>query len=58
MKTLFEITIETAQAEAMDRIGRELTKDELHSVRKGLEWGLTTSIDGIWDAIFDDLTNT
>ena len=37
---LFILTDADAQIMAKERIGRELTEDELYSVRKGLEWGL------------------
>lgn len=36
---LYAITVADAQNLAMNMIGRELNFDELHQVRKGIEWG-------------------
>lgn len=45
---LFYINAGWVQEEAMRYVQRRLTRSELHSVKKGLEWGLTTSIDVIF----------
>jgi len=36
---LYAITVADAQDLAVNMIGRELDFDELHQVRKGIEWG-------------------
>ncbi len=46
MKTLFVLTEDDAQHAAIESIGRTLTEDELHHVRKGLESGLEC-----WDEV-------
>jgi len=48
---LFYITKETMQQEAMDKIGRYLTDDELYIAKKGLESGLMTDIDTVFNTI-------
>lgn len=40
MKVLFVLTDEDAQILARDKVGRELTDDELECVKKGVEFGL------------------
>lgn len=37
---LYIISVEDAQIIAKRVVGRELTKDELNKVKKGIEWGL------------------
>jgi len=34
---VFQITIEDLQCEAMERLGRELTDDEIYIAKKGIE---------------------
>lgn len=48
---LFYITKETMQNEALDKIGRYLTDDELYIAKKGLEAGLGTDIDTVFNTI-------
>lgn len=48
---LFYITKETMQSEAQEKIGRTLTDEELHVTRKGLESGLMTDIDTVFNTI-------
>ncbi len=38
--SLYLVQVMDAQAEALERIGRTLTADELHAVKKGLQAGL------------------
>ena len=53
---IFQITEEDLQDEAMARIGRKLTDDEMHSAKKGIEWGLgDITLISTYDAIFDDI---
>jgi hypothetical protein len=49
---LFGITIEDVQYEALRKIGRKLTKEELEIAKKGLESGLRTGISSIYKTIF------
>ena len=41
--------------EAMEKIGRTLTKEEVEVARKGLEFGLLTGIDTIYQTIFSEM---
>jgi len=52
---LFYISKETLQYEAMEKIGRSLTEEELDVARKGLEWGLMTDIDTVYNAILFEM---
>ena len=47
---MFYVTKESIQINATRLVGRELNEDELYSVKKGLEWGLTYDLENIiWD---------
>ena len=48
---LFYITKETMQNEALEKIGHILTCEELDIARKGLESGLMTDIDTVFNTI-------
>lgn len=48
---LFYITKETIQHETMMKIGRHLTEDELDIAKDGLDWGLMTDIDTVYNTI-------
>ncbi len=52
---LFYITKETMQYEAKQKIGRYLTEEELGIAKKGLEWGLMTDIDTVFNAILHEM---
>jgi hypothetical protein len=52
---LFAITIADVQYEAMEKIGRELTEDELLVAKKGLESGLMFDIDSVYSTIFEEM---
>ena len=52
---LFYISKEIIQAAALEKIGRTLTEEELDIAKKGLEWGLLTDIDSVYNAIFDEI---
>jgi hypothetical protein len=43
------------QYEAMEKIGRSLTEEELDVARKGLERGLMTDIDTVYNAILSEM---
>ena len=51
----FYITKEDVQHEAVEKLGRHLTEEELHVAQKGLERGLTTGIDTVYKTIFEDM---
>lgn len=47
---IFKISIECIQNESNNLIGRNLTIDELYTVKKCIEWGLLTGIDTVFKA--------
>ena len=51
----FIITKEDVQLEAMEKIGRLLTDEEMYIAKKGLQSGLMTSIDIVYHTIFQEL---
>ena len=48
-ENIFAISVEWVQLEAERMVNRRLTDDELYSVKKGIEWGLTTCIDIVFE---------
>ena len=52
---VFSITIENLQSEALEKIGRSLTEEEIQVAKKGLEFGLLTDIDTIYKTIFSEM---
>jgi len=54
-KLVFSITLENLQYEALEKIGRTLTEEEVHIAKKGLEFGLLTDIDTIYGTIFREM---
>ncbi len=52
---VFAITVEDLQYEANEKIGRELTDDEIQIVKKGLEWGIGETIGITYQAIFSEM---
>ncbi|MEA3476250.1 MAG: hypothetical protein U9R23_07415 [Candidatus Cloacimonadota bacterium] len=52
---LFYISKETIQYEALEKIGRYLTDDELEIAKEGLEWGLMTDIDSVYNTILFEM---
>jgi hypothetical protein len=52
---VFAITVEDLQNEANKKIGRELTDDEINVAQKGLEFGLLTDIDTVYNTIFGEM---
>ncbi len=52
---LFYITKETMQHEAKQKIGRHLTEEELDIAKDGLDWGLMTGIDIVYDTILFEM---
>ena len=54
-KILFSITEYEMQNEAQERIGRRLTEDELYVAKKGLDSGILTGIDIIYETILKEM---
>lgn len=54
-ESVFSITIEDLQAEALEKIGRELNDEEIEVAKKGLMWGLMTDIDTVYNTIFNEM---
>ncbi len=52
---IFSITLEDIQIEANEIIGRALNEDELLIAKKGLESGLLTGIDTVYNTIFTEM---
>jgi len=52
---IFYILKETILDEAMLKIGRYLTEEELDIAKDGLEWGLMTGIDTVYDTILFEM---
>lgn len=52
---LFYISKETMQYEAMQKIGRHLTEEELDVAKDGLDWGLMTDIDTVYNTILFEM---
>lgn len=52
---LFYISKETLQYEAMGKIGRYLTDEEMAIAKKGLEWGLTFDIETVYNTILFEM---
>lgn len=52
---VFYITKETIQYQAMRKIGRYLTEEELDIAKDGLEWGLMTDIDTVYNTILFEM---
>lgn len=47
-ENIFVISVEWVQLEAEKLVNRRLTEVELHSVKKGIEWGLLTDIETVF----------
>ncbi|MCL2154264.1 MAG: hypothetical protein FWH53_01230 [Leptospirales bacterium] len=52
---IFAITIKDLQSEAIERIGRQLTEEEIKIAKDGLEWGLLTGIDVVYNTILTEM---
>lgn len=52
---VFAITKEDLQYEAKEKLGRELTEDEIYIAKKGLEMGLLTDIDTVYRTILTEM---
>jgi hypothetical protein len=54
---LFAITTEDLQYEAKEKLGRELSDDEIEIAKRGLENGLLFDINTIYKTIFKEMIN-
>jgi len=52
---LFAIRQSDLQAEAIDRVGRLLTADEVSKVSDALEWGIGEGMNLIYNAAFSEI---
>ena len=52
---LFVIRVTDVQAYAQEKLGRELTYEELQIAKDKLEWGLSEDIDVVYSAIFEEM---
>jgi hypothetical protein len=53
---IFAITLEDLQNEAIQRIGRQLTDDEIEIAKNGIEWGIMDSaLDITYNTIFTEM---
>jgi hypothetical protein len=52
---IYYITEESVQYEAQEQIGRQLTEDEMATMRKKLEYGIGENMLFIWNAVFEEL---
>lgn len=52
---VFAITIDDLQYEAREKIGRELTENEILIAKKGLENGLLFDLDTVYNTIFEEM---
>lgn len=53
---LFSISVADVQLESMRILNRELSENEILDVKDGLEWGICTSLDIVYQAIFSEFT--
>ncbi len=52
---IFAITKEDLQYEAIEKIGRELTDEEILTAKKAIEWGIGESIGIVYNTIFSEM---
>ena len=54
-ETLFAITREDLQNEAIEKMGRQLTDEEILVAKKSLEWAIGESIGIVYNTIFSEI---
>ena len=54
-KILFVITVADVQHWAEEKLGRQLTYEELQIAKDKLEWGLSKDIDVVYNTIFEEM---
>jgi len=54
-QNVFAISVEDLQYEAKVKLGRELSEEEIIIAKRGLEYGLLTSIDVVYNTIFFEM---
>lgn len=54
-EVIYPVTVENLQNEAIIRISRKLTADELYTAKKYIEWGLSSVIDITMKAAIDEV---
>ena len=51
---IFYVTVDELQNEAINRIGRELNYNEIHTAKKGIECGLSFDIGTVFKAAIEE----
>lgn len=54
-RTIFSITTDDLQGEAIQKLSRELTDEEIDLAKDYLEWGILSGIDIVYNTIFNDI---
>lgn len=54
-KMIYAISLGNLQVEAIEKLGRKLTDDEIEIAKDGLSWGIGTGLDIIYNTIFTEM---
>lgn len=52
---VFSISIDDIQIESINRINRKLDEQEINNVTKGLDYGISSSLDIVYKTIFSEM---